>query len=55
MLCDGETNLRLSGGSQDPVGEQEVKVQNWEEIDQDTRPVSQHIPDLGSQNCSAVA
>lgn len=45
ILCDEETNRCLSGGSQDPVGAQEVKVQNWEEIDQDTGPVSLHIPD----------
>lgn len=45
----------ISGGSQDPVGEQDVKVQNWEETGQETGPVSQHISDLGSQDCSAVA
>lgn len=27
------------------MGAQEVKVQNWEETDQDTGPGSQHIPD----------
>lgn len=34
----------------DPVG-----VQNWEVIGQDTGPMSQRLPDPGSQACSAVA